>query len=164
MTGDAMLAADLDWARWPEWLATDLTYRFGATAGLDTLGAKRSHSWRVYYRAAIDHSGLAIVPRNVLRVLLDRTTGDGPAPTVPPMSAADIGARVPCHPDHANRALAVLETAGWAGVIRRPGQVPIVTLLVPVDAPVDAPERADTPAPRAGHWRQETGRLQETRY
>lgn len=151
MTGETVLAVDLGWCAWPEWMASTLAYRFGPLAALDGAGATRRYSWRVYYRAAVDHSELPLVPRSVLRVLIDRTTDgrDGAPPpiTVPDITARDIAVRTPCHPDHANRALHELAAAGWLGIVPRPGRVPVLTLLAPCDTP--APRAGVTPAPRA---------------
>lgn len=156
----AMLAVDLDSARWPDWVVTELAPRF-ADAHLFVVGAKRRSGWQVYAQAVADVSGLPIVPRNVWRVLINRGVRDDGV-TVGDITARRIAERVPCHMDHALRALLELERDGWLHVTRKVGCAHRLTLMVPVDdprTPVEPPRHArgspprharETPAPRAG--------------
>lgn len=127
------LAVDLEWCEWPEWMAATL-YRFGPLATLDAItdGARRPHSWRIIYRAALDHSGLPIVDRSVLRVLTDRATGDAPI-SVPEIANADVAERTPCALKEVSRAYGRLEAAGWLGRTRRHRRPPVLVLLVPAE-------------------------------
>lgn len=139
----AMLAVDLDSARWPDWVVTELAPRF-ADAHLFVVGAKRRSGWQVYAQAVADVSGLPIVPRNVWRVLINRGVRDDGV-TVGDITARRIAERVPCHMDHALRALLELERDGWLHVTRKVGCAHRLTLMVPVDdprTPVEPPRHA----------------------
>ncbi len=144
----SMVAVDLTLSSLPQWLRLIAGFRWRAI-DVDELERWTWHTWA---RIALDHSGLPIVPRTTGRVLVDRHSKRDLNVT---MSAADIGARVPCHPDHALRALAVLGDHGWLATTPRPGLASTLTLLCPVENPADvdltpAPHAGVTPAPRAG--------------
>lgn len=137
------LAADMTWANLPPWLKLTAAHRWRAV-DVDDLDR---WSWHTWYRIALDYSRLEVYPRTVARVLCDwhghKTLAVDP-------QSRDLAARVPCHPDHALRAIDTLEETGWVKVTRRPGRAARIVLLVPVDEPLTpAPRAGVTPAPRA---------------
>ena len=127
-----MYAVQLAHETMPAWLleAGERDYRWA----LGPSAAK--YSWRIYARAALDYSGLPVVPRSILRVVLDRHTDDDDAVA---MSAGQIANRAGVTAsDTVDRTWPLLEAGGWV-LVDRPARraAPTLTLMVPVDLPPD---------------------------